>query len=159
VKRVAIIAFVVIAGGTILVAVTLRLFISHDSNRWHIDPMSITAPSEGNSDLIAPPNAPQFAVSPVELRIALGQVMASQPRTRLLATSEDGALRTWVTTSAVMAFPDYTSVRVLPLQDDPNTSTLAIYARARFGQNDMGVNRDRNSEILRGLLERVGSLS
>lgn len=157
VKRLAILAFAVLLGGALVVAVTLRVFISHDSNRWHVDPLSISAASESSSDLILPPNAPRFGVGPLELRAALGEVMAAQPRTRLLATSEEGAVRTWVTTSAVMAFPDYTSVRVLPL-DDPNTSTLAIYARARFGQNDLGVNRDRNSEILRGLLEKVGSV-
>ncbi|MFW2381017.1 MAG: DUF1499 domain-containing protein [Acidimicrobiales bacterium] len=158
VKRAALGAVVLIAGVAVLTAVSLRLFISHEPSRWHIDPMTVDPASEANADLITPPSAPKFAVEPLQLRSAVGEVMALQPRTRLLATSEDGALRTWVTTSAVMAFPDYTSILVLPVGEDPNSSTLAIYARPRFGRNDFGVNRDRNSEILRGLLERVGSV-
>jgi uncharacterized protein (DUF1499 family) len=157
-KRGAIAALVLVVGGTVLIAISLRLFVSHDASRWHIDPMSVTAVSEANSDLIVPPDAPRFGVGPSDLRTALGEVMAQQPRTELLATSEGGELRTWVTTSTVMAFPDYTSIRVLPIDGDPMMSTLAIFARARFGQDDLGVNRDRNSEILRGLLERVGSV-
>ncbi len=149
---------VLIILGTVAIAISLRLFVSHDASRWHIDPMAVSTAAESNSDLIVPPDVPRFAVGPRELQTAVGEVMADQPRTKLLATSENGALRTWVTTSTVMAFPDYTSIRVLPIQDDSTMSTLAIFARARFGQNDLGVNRDRNSEILRGVLERVGSV-
>ena len=47
---------------------------------------------------------------------------------------------TYVTRSALWGFPDYTSVKVVP---DGAGSVVTIFARARFGESDIGVNRAR----------------
>jgi len=47
---------------------------------------------------------------------------------------------TYVTRSRLWGFPDYTTVQVIP---GAAGATLALHARARFGQSDVGVNRAR----------------
>ncbi|MFD3189705.1 DUF1499 domain-containing protein [Sedimentitalea sp. HM32M-2] len=66
----------------------------------------------------------------------LDAIILATPRTRRLAGSPKAGMVTYVTRSAVIGFPDYTTVRQAG-------STLTIYGRARFGRSDFGVNRDR----------------
>lgn len=68
-----------------------------------------------------------------------GAIMAT-PRTTRLAGSVDAGQITYVTRSAVMGFPDYTTVGVYDGQDAPY---IEINARSRFGSSDLGVNARR----------------
>jgi uncharacterized protein (DUF1499 family) len=66
----------------------------------------------------------------------LDRIITDTPRTRLLFGLPQDGFATYVTRSAVMGFPDYTTV-------EQDGDTLTIYARSRFGRSDFGVNRDR----------------
>lgn len=66
----------------------------------------------------------------------LDKVARAWPRTRILAGSVDEGMITYVTRSAVLGFPDYTTVRQVE-------GRLEVNARLRFGRSDFGVNRAR----------------
>ncbi len=66
----------------------------------------------------------------------LDKVARAWPRTRILAGSVDEGMITYVTRSAVLGFPDYTTVRQVD-------GWLEVNARLRFGRSDFGVNRAR----------------
>ncbi|MBK0326758.1 DUF1499 domain-containing protein [Rhodobacteraceae bacterium F11138] len=76
-----------------------------------------------------------FPAGPDSLR-RLNAIILATPRTKTLAGSVATGLVTYVTRSAVFGFPDYTTVR----QFD---GRVTIYARARFGRSDLGVNLAR----------------
>ena len=96
---------------------------------WNVDPMV---------------SADQDLASGVRRRVSggpetfatLDRIILATPRTELLAGSVADGRITYITRSRWMAFPDYTTVQ---LDEDQ----LEIYARQRFGQSDMGVNRAR----------------
>ena len=96
---------------------------------WHVDPQ-VTA----DQDLAAG----------VRRRIPVGEggfvrlhaIILETPRTEVLTGSPEDGQVTYVTRSKWMGFPDYTTVRA-------NGDVLELWARARFGQSDLGVNRAR----------------
>jgi hypothetical protein len=47
---------------------------------------------------------------------------------------------TWVTRSAVLGFPDYTTAAA---RAEGSATALALHARLRFGRGDFGVNAAR----------------
>jgi uncharacterized protein (DUF1499 family) len=67
---------------------------------------------------------------------ALHRIILETPRTEVLAGSPGEGRVTYVSRSKWMGFPDYTTVQL-------EEGELELYARQRFGQSDMGVNRDR----------------
>ncbi len=118
--------------------------------RWHLDPLTAPATGRPNSWRIVPQGVdgaradaqgPEFAVLAERLAQALDAVALGEPRTRRLAGRPEDLWTSYVQRSRVMGFPDYISVRALDLGD--GRAGLAIYARARFGQSDLGVNRAR----------------
>lgn len=129
------------------VAVWVRLAPS-DSARWHVDPLSVTARGARNSFLLrdgagADGPARHLDQPPAEVAARLAAIAKATPRTRLLAGQGDFV--TYVTRSALWGFPDYTSIRISP---DGGGSSIAIFARARFGDSDLGVNRARVEDWL-----------
>ncbi|MBV6638135.1 MAG: DUF1499 domain-containing protein [Mameliella sp.] len=101
---------------------------------WHVDP-KVTA----DQDLAAG----------VRRRIAAGDdgfarlhaIILETPRTEVLAGSVAEGQVTYITRSLWMGFPDYTTLR-------QNGDVLELWARARFGQSDLGVNRARVDDWL-----------
>ncbi len=101
---------------------------------WNVDPMV---------------SADQDLASGVRRRVSGGQetfaildrIILATPRTELLSGSVADGRITYITRSRWMGFPDYTTVQ---LDEDQ----LEIYARQRFGQSDMGVNRQRVDDWL-----------
>jgi hypothetical protein len=71
---------------------------------------------------------------------AFDRVAMAEPRTSRLAGSPEEGRITYVSRSRVWGFPDYTTVGTVP---DGEGVWLVIYARARFGREDFGVNADR----------------
>lgn len=66
----------------------------------------------------------------------LDAIATATPRTvRQFGTVGEGQV-TYLTRTAVFGFPDYTTAR-------QNGDRLEIYARARFGKSDLGVNQAR----------------
>jgi hypothetical protein len=112
-----------------------------DPGVWHVDPDLVTERGRYNSFLLrdggdAP--ALRMAAPPAEVAAQLEAVILATPRTVRLAG--DAAFGTYVTRSALWGFPDYASVRVKP---DGTGSVVTVFARSRFGQGDLGVNRAR----------------
>lgn len=110
---------------------------------WHVDPFGAPVPS-GNGWLVRPADgnaaAAPLAGTMVAVMSALDDIALATPRTtRLVGSAEDGRI-TYVTRSRLMGYPDYTTVAAMA---GPDGITIAVYARQRFGRNDLGVNRAR----------------
>ncbi len=112
-------------------------FAPSDPADWHVDPQ-VTA----DQDLAAgvrrriPAGATKFD--------RLHAIILETPRTEVLAGSLGDGQVTYVTRSKWMGFPDYTTVR-------ENDDVLELWARSRFGQSDLGVNRARVEDWLQRL--------
>ena len=146
---------ILLFAAVVLIQLGLRFGLSHDAAVLHVDPVEVSAPDTNNVDLIVPPGAPVFDATAEVTEQAVSKVLSNLARTELIATTETPPLSTWVTTSLIWALPDYTSIRVVALDDE--TSTVALYARSRFGQNDFGVNANRNVAILEALRAELES--
>lgn len=109
-----------------------------DPARWHV-PVTATenADHAGGAVRVISGGAQEMA--------ALRDIALQTPRTSLLAGSPEEGLMTFVTRSKWMGFPDYTTVQSADGQ-------IRIYARLRFGQSDLGVNKAR----LEGWLAELG---
>lgn len=96
---------------------------------WHVDPQ-VTA----DQDLAS--GVRRRVSGDAETLVRLNGIILASPRTELLAGGVDEGFVTYVTRSQWMGFPDYTTVRL-------NSDDIEIWARLRFGRDDMGVNRAR----------------
>lgn len=108
-----------------------------DPSVWNVDPM-VTA----DQDLAG--GVRRRIEGGAEVMEALDRIILATPRTELLAGSTDEERVTYVTRSKWMGFPDYTTVQ-------RDGETIELYARLRFGQADMGVNKARVDDWLRQL--------
>lgn len=70
----------------------------------------------------------------------LDAALRALDRTDVLAGSPDAGRITYVTRSALIGFPDYTT---LSLADGPDGPVIEVFARARYGTSDFGVNGKR----------------
>lgn len=124
-----------------------------DPGVWHVDPLTapttgkpnwyrlLPADAPGDRDPDRDAAAPVFAQSAATVASAFNRVALDDDLVVVLAGSADDGFVTYVQRSRLFGFPDYNSVRFIDLPDDG--STLAFYARARFGQSDLDVNRKR----------------
>lgn len=81
---------------------------------------------------------------PADLLARLDTLAMATPRTsRLVGTVADGRI-TWITRSALWGFPDFTTAEV-------RSDGLYVYARLRFGKEDLGVNAKRLTDWLAAL--------
>ena len=116
-----------------------------EAARWHVDPLTAVKPSSPNSWLLRPQGgdgqAPVYDVSAADLAADFDRFVRGRPRVTPLAGSVQDLWITYVARTRLIGFPDYVSVRFIPLL--PDQSTLAIFSRSRFGYGDGGVNRKR----------------
>jgi uncharacterized protein (DUF1499 family) len=134
-------------------------FAPLDAPTWHVDPVSAPTPETPNSFRVLAPGStpgpqemlsPVYAVPPADLMQAFDRMALAQPRTERLAGTPDGAAHvTYVQRTALVAYPDYISVRAVPVGD--GQSALVILSRSRFGKSDLGVNRARIAQWLEAL--------
>ncbi len=133
--------------------------LGHDVERWHVDPQTAPDPSTPNWYRVVPDGenpASVYNVSAEELSRAFDRVVGNQSSIELLKDDRSsGGSVTWVQRSALFGFPDYISVRFLPLEDGAK-STLAVFSRSRLGQSDLGVNEKRVTAWLTGLETELG---
>lgn len=73
--------------------------------------------------------------------LRLDEIALATARTRRLAGDPAKGWVTWETRSLIFGFPDYTTARIV----DGN---LVLFARARFGRGDRGVNAARLTDWL-----------
>ncbi|MBC2835386.1 DUF1499 domain-containing protein [Gemmobacter straminiformis] len=135
----------ILLGGLGLVAafaIYVRLAPS-DPARWNI-----SLPMDAPDDCMVRPARGSASVScliaedpTVLLRQLEGIVLATPRTTRLAGSPEEGRI-TWITRSRLWGFPDYTTVQV---SQTCTGTRIDIFARLRFGGDDMGVNAGRLS--------------
>ncbi|WP_281982876.1 DUF1499 domain-containing protein [Thalassorhabdomicrobium marinisediminis] len=133
-----------IAVGLLVAVLALALYVRLAPLRaeaWHAD----TPP------VLKPGTYPGAGSHVVERRIdgdghatleRLDRIIRATPRTQAVAGALAAGKITYVTRSAVMGFPDYTTVTLARAPDEA-TAALQIYGRLRFGRSDLGVNRKR----------------
>ncbi|ETX30681.1 DUF1499 domain-containing protein [Roseivivax isoporae] len=96
---------------------------------WHVDPQ-VTADQDLSTGV-------RRRIEGDDATFAqLNGIILATPRTDLVAGSPDEDRVTYVTRSKWFGFPDYTTIQH---EDD----VIELWARLRFGQSDMGVNRAR----------------
>lgn len=100
-----------------------------DPDVWHVDP-KVTS----DQDLAGGVRRRILAVDGTFA--VLDRIILATPRTEVLAGSVEEGKVTYVTRSKWMGFPDYTTVM-------KNENVLELFARLRFGQSDLGVNKAR----------------
>ena len=115
-------------------------------NNWLVAP---TSPGFPDADEVAP----VFDVDPDTLAQAWKGVIEDQPRTEILAISDDGLQIEAQQTSATFGFVDRVSSRIIALEE--KKSTIAIYSRSTVGYWDLGVNRRRVQDWLGALAGRL----
>lgn len=76
----------------------------------------------------------------------LHEIILATPRTEVLAGTVEEGMITYITRSAIIGFPDYTTIRQAELQ-------IEIYGRLRFGRSDLGVNGKRIDRWLGALAQ------
>lgn len=121
-----------LAALVLLVALAGALYIRlapSDPARWHRMPEDVT-PGDGAGHAMRVVEAGAGGLA------RLHRIVMDTPRTEVLAGSVAEGTITYVTRSAVMGFPDYTTVRAAD-------GRIELYGRLRFGRSDFGVNAAR----------------
>ncbi|SLN43788.1 hypothetical protein ROG8370_01861 [Roseovarius gaetbuli] len=129
--------FGLIVLGVIAGAGYVRLAPS-DVARWHQMPEMVTDQDLANGAMRV------IAADAITFE-RLDAIIRATPRTHVIAGAPSEGMITYVTRSAVVGFPDYTTLRRAGDQ-------LEIYGRLRFGKSDLGVNAAR----IDGWLMRLG---
>ena len=95
--------------------------------------------------------SPAFNADATTLAQAASDLLASTPRTEILARSPDGLQIEAAERSRLFRFVDRISLRAVPAGTD--RSSVALFSRSLVGYWDLGVNRKR----VERLLERLGT--
>lgn len=118
-------------------------FAPVDAAARHVDPLLVERPGRPNHHLIRPAGgdatAPIYTRTPDALARQIDEI-ARADGAELIAGSVAAGHMTYLTRTRWLGFPDFTTIKVLPAG---RGATFAAFARARFGQSDMGVNRAR----------------
>ncbi|MEM7544610.1 MAG: DUF1499 domain-containing protein [Pseudomonadota bacterium] len=145
--------WILFALGAALVAVAVLIRVAPDDPaRWHVDPADVVEQGAQNDFIVHPGGegadiaSPVFDKTPEELLAAFTVTAMAAPRTTLL--SDEGGFATFIQRTALVAFPDYVSVRAVAVEGG---SALHIYSRSRYGIKDFNVNKARVSAWLKKL--------
>jgi hypothetical protein len=120
-----------------------------DPTIWHVDMGTAGFQPPGNAHVfcIRPDNRHgPITGEPADLMARLDAIALASPRTERLAGSAEKGRITWVSRSAVLGFPDYTTAQVL---EGPS---LCVMGWQRFGGEDWGVNAARIGGWMQALL-------
>jgi uncharacterized protein (DUF1499 family) len=150
----------ILVGLLVLVAGALLYvrFAPLDAATWHVDPLTAPTPATPNSWRIAPPGQSPgtagqpsaiYRATPAELMAAFDRIALQQPETTRIAGTPEEGLVTYVQRTKLVKYPDYISVKAVDVGD--GRSALAVLSRSRYGKSDMGVNKARMAEWLKGL--------
>ena len=121
-----------------------------DLATFHIAPVATMAGDDAGAHSFKA--ARQITAPAADVLRAVDTVALAAERTQLVAGSVGEGLMPYETRSALMGYPDYTTVTVVDGAEGP---LLVINARSRFGESDMGVNRARVEDWL----ARLGPLA
>ncbi len=144
-------AFAVVAAVGLLAYIRLA---PSDPAVWHVSPVAATEARQGDCPAAIKTVSGgarascQLSGTPAEVLSRLDTIALSGPRTIRLAGSPQSGRITWITRSAMLGFPDYTTAEASPVLGG---TRLDIFARQRFGSQDWGVNAARVRKWLDGL--------
>jgi uncharacterized protein (DUF1499 family) len=136
-------AFAIIAALGLLAFIRLA---PSDPAVWHVSPVTAAEAGQGRcaNAIITQPNGARAACistdTPESLLSRLDQIALATPRTTRLAGSPQSGRITWITRTALIGYPDYTTAEA---SQTPTGTRLDIHARQRFGSADFGVNTAR----------------
>ena len=128
--------------------------LGHPPETWHVDPTQATRSTTDNDYLVAPEGVTEarvdriFApreIAPKDLLFLFDSIARNAPRTTRIAMDEATMSATYVQKTALLAFPDYISVRAVTVDGG---AALVIWSRSRFGASDFGVNKERIDDWL-----------
>jgi len=133
-KYLALLLLIVVLSGAVFVR-----FRPLDPSVLHADPTTVEAPDVGHV-LLRDDTAPVVALGKAELAQKLETVILATPRTTLLAGDLAGEHASYMTRTALWAFPDVASVKLIEV--DGGTQ-IVVLSRQVYGKVDFGVNADR----------------
>ena len=135
---------ILIGAGVLVVSGVAYVRLSPtDLTAFHVAPMATEAGDTATAASFKA--ARQIATPAADILRAIDQIARETERTERVAGSVGEGLVTYETRSALMGYPDYTTVTVTDGAEGP---LLVINARSRFGKGDMGVNRARVEDWL-----------
>jgi len=106
----------------------------NNAARWHTQ-----APGEQMGETAGANSVIWRSASDVDKLSQLDRIIRQTPRTKVIAGSVAEGQITYVTRTATMGYPDFTTIGVY----GENPRYLEVYGRARFGSSDFGVNAKR----------------
>ncbi len=113
--------------------------------QWHVDPQTVKRDPKPNQFLMragdGDAESPVFDMSADDLAQVFDDYALSRPRVTRLAGDPQQHWVTYIQRSKWFGFPDYISVRIVPVE--AGRSALVVYSRARYGGSDLGVNEAR----------------
>jgi Protein of unknown function (DUF1499) len=120
----------------------------NDPTLWHRDPLTATRTASGGW-IVRPDGGDAASLvlpgDPAALLLALDRIALATPRTTRFAGDMESGMITYITRSRLLGFPDFTTVMMIPVAG--GTSPV-LFARQRFGDGDLGVNRARAEDWL-----------
>jgi uncharacterized protein (DUF1499 family) len=138
-------------------ALGARLYFGRDAEDQlrageQVDFAHLDLPTRGNVYLLCPADplicnlkadeaSPTFSVDPSRLRDRWLEMVAAEPRVRLVGEEKDRRHLAFIQHSFFFRFPDIVTVEFLPTGN--GHSTLALLSRSRYGESDFGVNAAR----------------
>jgi uncharacterized protein (DUF1499 family) len=126
--------FYIPIGLTIFFVACVRIAPS-DPNRWHVSIEEEIETNFAGGAVRILPNGPEA------LKL-LNTMMLNIPRTKVLAGSLEQGRITYITRTKLIGFPDYTTI-------ENSDGIIKLFARLRFGTNDLGVNAARLERLKR----------
>lgn len=117
-----------------------------DPARWHVDLSAGKLPAHSHVFCIKPGTRYDGQADPKDLLARLDAIAMATPRTERVAGSPEEGRITWVTRSALIGFPDYTTAQAM---EGPS---FCVAGRQRFGSQDWGVNARRIGGWMQELL-------
>jgi len=136
--RVIWIILLLVAVAAVAVAVRVRTAPVRAA-QWDVDPATAADPAERGAAL-RPVDSPVWSESPAQVLGALDRIAKDTARTQVVTGSVAEGRITYVTRTALWGFPDFTTVSAV---SGTEGTRIAMLARLRYGQADMGVNGRR----------------
>lgn len=98
----------------------------------------------------------RYPATAAELRAALANVIAAEPRMTTVNSNEATLTDRYIQRSKWLGFPDTVVVQFFDLPE--GQSTLAIYSRSQLGESDLGINKARIQRWLSELAKQVAPM-
>lgn len=114
-------------------------------NSWFVAPAAFATTAKVDDE------APVFPHPPQAIFDRIVKMLLGHDEWFLEVADEKTLQIRFVAVTRVLKFKDDVDLIVLPVEGQPDASTIAIYSRSRIGLTDLGVNRKRVTSFLAAL--------